>query len=254
MDECQKKMLEEWERLNARDKKLDTDHEKEVEKIKKQHDREESILQTQQAEFAGTDRFGHADEAARNLNANRELREQRLAKEEEEYQQKKADVAKEKQDLNQFIEDKIQPERNRMEEQHALETAKCEELRKEIPNQSDVKFEQRVGDWIKTVGPVAEKAYNEIAKQYDLPEIKVEWNAVGNAAQIGLTAIAAKTDIVWPMSPREFDEALLKGVKEVQDKEWTDLAKVQTTQLEVRNKSMEQLIEMKPEKEFYPQR
>jgi flagellar biosynthesis GTPase FlhF len=238
-------MLEQWEQLDARDKKLDTEHDKEVTKIRKEHDLEESILHKQQAEYA-PNLPGHGDEATRELNANRELREQRLAKAEEEYQQKKAEVAKEKQDLNQFVEDRIQPERNSMQERHALETAACEEVRRELPNKSDVSFERRAGDWVRTVGPLAAAAYNKIVSAVGHPEYRVEaanWDQIGTGVQTGLTIISDKTGIPWPMSPREFDEAMLKGVKEIQNKEWADLAAGQATQLEVRNKSMEQLIE-----------
>lgn len=245
MDACEKKLLEIWAQLDARDKKLDTDHDNKIAEIKQWHDAEEGRLQNLQAGYALDSRFGHGDEATRNLIENKELREQRLAAENEHYQHDKAVVGKEKQDLNQYVEDRLQPERTKMEEQHALETAACEELRKtseKLP--PDVNFEKRVGDWIRTAGPVAEKVYNELGKQFpQLGEIKVDWKPVGDGVETVLTIVHAKTDVVWPMGPKEFDQAMLKGVKEVQNKEWADMAAGQTTLLEARAKDIDKNIQ-----------
>jgi flagellar biosynthesis GTPase FlhF len=248
VDACEEKLLEIWAKLDTRDKNLDAEHDKKIAAINQSHDNEEGRLQKQQAEYAADRRFGHGDEATRELKANEETRQERLAAENEKYAHDKAQVAKEKQDLNQYVEDRLQPERNRMEEQHARETAACEELRKssdKLP--PDINFEKRVGDWIRTAGPVAEKAYNELGKQFPhLGEIKVDWKAVGDGVETGLTIISAKTDVVWPMGPKEFDQAMLKGVKEVQDKEWADMAAAQKTLLGERDKGLEK----KPEREF----
>jgi hypothetical protein len=49
-----------------------------------------------------------------------------------------------------------------------------------------------------------------------------------------LTIIHVNTDIAFPMTAKEFDEALLKGVKEIQNQERADLAAGQKTLLEDR--------------------
>jgi hypothetical protein len=104
----------------------------------------------------------------------------------------------------------------KLERQHGSEREACAELMEEVESRPDVTAEKRVGDWVRTVGPVAEKAFNAISG-YD---VQVQWGVVGDATEMALGHARAH-GLLLP-SQNEFDQLMVKGVEDVQKNEMSE--------------------------------
>jgi hypothetical protein len=101
-----------------------------------------------------------------------------------------------------------------LEQRHAGETDRYAQLMEQVKDRPMVSAEQRVGDWVRTVGPIAEMAYNAITGH----DVKVEWNAVGDATEMALRDAKAKHGL--PLyNQNELDQLMAKGVQDVQKQE-----------------------------------
>lgn len=105
---------------------------------------------------------------------------------------------------------------SKLERQHTGEREACAELIEAVEGRADVTAEKRVGDWVRTVGPVAEKAFNAISG-YD---VQVQWGVVGDATEMALGHARAH-GLLLP-SQNEFDQLMAKGVEDVQKNEMSE--------------------------------
>ena len=103
---------------------------------------------------------------------------------------------------------------DKMEQRHETVNKACDQLMNEVENRPDVSPEQRMGDWVRTVGPVAEEAINHIVGT----EIKVDWEQAGDATEIAVGIAKVKYDL--PLySQNEFDKLVVDSVQQGQKNE-----------------------------------
>jgi hypothetical protein len=116
-----------------------------------------------------------------------------------------------------------------LEQRHARERDGYDRLMEEGKDRSNVSAEQRVGDWVRTIGPIAEKAFNHMTGY----EVQVEWNAVGDATEVALGQAKAKYGL--PLyNQNELDQMMAKGVQEIQKQEMTQENFKHIAQLDVK--------------------
>jgi hypothetical protein len=103
---------------------------------------------------------------------------------------------------------------SKMEQRHERVDEACDQLMNQVENRPDVSAEQRIGDWVRAVGPPAEAAINTVLGT----DIKIDWELAGNATEIAAGVAKIKYDL--PLySQNEFDKLLVDSVQQSQKTE-----------------------------------
>lgn len=103
---------------------------------------------------------------------------------------------------------------DKMEQRHETVNQACDQLLNEVENRPDVSAEQRIGDFVRVVGPPAEAAINTVLGS----DIQVDWETAGNGAEIAAGIAKVKYDL--PLySQNEFDKLVVDSVQQGQKNE-----------------------------------